>query len=100
MSVTVEMMRDYLGLLPDEDTGIVKMCLDAAKSKAREAGIPMYKSNAQYDMFICALAGCLYDNRNLSFANPADADNVQRMINQYVIELRYAGEDEQGSDAT
>lgn len=67
--------------------------LNAAKSKARAAGIPAFESNAQYDLFILALAAMLYDNRGMTFQNPADAANAQRMIDSFVLELRYGDED-------
>ena len=62
--------------------------LMAAQSKARAAGVPAFTNNAQYDLFIMALAAMYYDNR--AFQAPADA---QRMIDSFVLELRYAGED-------
>jgi len=67
--------------------------LNAAKSKARAAGIPAFESNAQYDLFIMALAAMLYDNRGMTFQDPADAANAQRMIDSFVLELRYGDED-------
>lgn len=67
--------------------------INAAKSKARVAGIPVFTSNAQYDLFIMALAAMYYDNRGLTFQNPADAANAERMINSFVLELRYGDED-------
>lgn len=67
--------------------------INAAKSKARVAGIPAFTSNAQYDLFIMALAAMYYDNRGMTFQNPADAANAERMINSFVLELRYGDED-------
>ena len=67
--------------------------INAAKSKARVAGIPAFTSNAQYDLFIMALAAMYYDNRGMTFQNPADAANAERIINSFVLELRYAKED-------
>jgi len=66
--------------------------LDAARSKARAAGIPDYQNNAQYDLFILALSAMYYDNRGMGtpLADPAKA---QRMIDSFVLELRHAGED-------
>lgn len=71
----------------------VNLYLQAAKSKAKRAGIPAFENNAQYDMFILALAGMYYDNRGMVFQNPADAINAQRMIDSFVLELRYGEED-------
>ena len=67
--------------------------INAAKSKALVAGIPAFTSNAQYDLFIMALAAMYYDNRGMTFQNPADAANAERIINSFVLELRYAKED-------
>ncbi|MDD4431693.1 MAG: head-tail connector protein [Bacteroidales bacterium] len=64
--------------------------LNAAKSKAKAAGIREYTNNAQYDLFIMALAAMYYDNRGMTFQNSADAANAQRMIDSFVLELRYA----------
>lgn len=73
----------------------VNVYLQAAKSKARAAGIRGYTNNAQYDLFITALAAMYYDNRGMTFQDPADAANAQRMIDSFVLELRYA---EDGDD--
>lgn len=71
----------------------VEVHLKAAQSKARTAGVPALTSNAQYDLFIMALAAMYYDNRGMVFQNPADAANAERMVNSFVLELRYATED-------
>jgi hypothetical protein len=71
----------------------VDVYLNAAKSKAKQAGIPAFTNNAQYDLFIQALAAMYYDNRGMVFQNPADAANAQRMIDSFVLELRYGEED-------
>jgi hypothetical protein len=71
----------------------VEVYINAAKSKARAAGVPAFESNAQYDLFILALAALYYDNRGMTFQNPADAANAQRMIDSFVLELRYGDED-------
>ena len=67
--------------------------INAAKSKAKVAGIRAFENNAQYDLFILALAAMYYDNRGMTFQNPADAANAERMINSFVLELRYGDED-------
>lgn len=76
-------------------TESVDAYLQAAKSKAKSAGIPAFENNAQYDLFITALAAMYYDNRGMTFQDPADAANAQRMIDSFVLELRYA---EDGDD--
>ena len=65
--VTVWDLRNYLNCSPDTTTASLQMWLDAAKSEARSAGIPDFKHNAQYDLFICSLVGWYYDNRERRF---------------------------------
>ena len=98
MAASVEKLRQYLRLPPD-DTEDLTGYLAAAQAKARAAGVPEYKSNAQYDMFIYALATCYYENRGLAFSGSYQAtaeENARKLINSFVLELRYAGEDEDG----
>ena len=89
MAANEATLRAYLRLPPDstEDVG---MYLAAAKSQARSADIPDYKNNAQYDLFIHALAALSYDCRGLSTSND---ESVNRMINSFTLRLRDAGED-------
>lgn len=98
---SVVSLSDY-GIMADEEeteitvdylTESVDAYLQAAKSKAKAAGIREYANNAQYDLFIMALAAMYYDNRGMTFQNPADAANAQRMIDSFVLELRYGDED-------
>lgn len=98
MAVTDEKLRDYLRLPPDS-TEELSGYIAAAKSKARAAGIPDFSNNAQYDLFILSLASMYYDNRGLSFAGSYQAtaeENARKLINSFVLELRYATEDDAG----
>ena len=97
MAVTTENLKDYLRL-PSDSTEDLKGYLAAAQSKARTAGIPAFQHNAQYDMFIKALAGMYYDNRGMVFDDPALAAAAERITNAFVIELRYAEEDPEGGE--
>jgi len=98
---TAATLSEYGIIADEEETEItveyttipVDAYINAAKSKARVAGIPVFTSNAQYDLFIMALAAMYYDNRGMVFQNPADAANAERMINSFVLELRYGDED-------
>ena len=95
MAVTADDLRDYIGLPPDDSTNLGRY-IAAAKSKARTAGVPVFEHNAQYDMFILELAAMFYDNRGMSFSGAYQAtaeENARRMINSFVLELRYATED-------
>ncbi len=90
-------LKDYIGMPPDAADTIAELCLNAAKSKARAADIPDFQNNAHYDLFLCALASCWYDNRGMTFAgngNVSAQENAQKLINSFVLELRYAEEDE------
>lgn len=95
MAVTTEKLKAYLRLAPDS-TEDVSAYLAAAKAKARAAGVPDFQSNAQYDLFILALASLYYENRGMSFSGSYQAtaeENARNMINSFVLELRYATED-------
>lgn len=93
------------GITPDESeteisvdylTIAVDKYLAAAKSKASSAGIPVFENNAQYDLFIMALAAMYYDNKGMSFEGqrPDYSEPAARnIINSFVNELRYAKED-------
>lgn len=81
-----EIVVDYLTYNTDR-------YLAAAKSKAKTAGVPELQDNAQYDLFILALASMYYDNRGMAFSGSyqqAAEENARRMINSFVLELRYA----------
>lgn len=92
MAVTLEGLRDFLAL-PEagREDQVLYWCLSAARSKARSAGIPDYQENAQYNLFLYALAAMYYDNRGMG--QVGTEDSAQRMINSFVLELRHAGED-------
>ena len=90
MAITSSDLATYLKLNPDDTEDLVGY-LAAAKTKARTAGIPSFSSNALYDQFIKELAGYMHDNRSLG-ASDSEA-GVQKIINSYVLELRYSDED-------
>jgi hypothetical protein len=95
MAVTVEELRDYLRLPPDSSEDVSRY-LAAAQSKARTAGIPEFENNAQYDLFMLALATFYYENRGLAFTGSYQAtaeENARKLINSFTLELRYATED-------
>lgn len=96
MAATVKGLRAYMVDPPDEDE-ILQLYLDSALSMARNAGIPNFRNNAEYDLFIYALATLRYDNRGLAFGGSyvaAQGDNAKDMINSFVIRLRHAQEDD------
>jgi len=69
--------------------------LNAAKSRARRSGVPEYENNAEYDMFLLALAAMYYDNRGMGTPT-VDEQAAKRMIDSFVLGLRHAGEDSEG----
>ena len=92
MAATVEGLRKYLRLMPDNDEELT-LYLNAAKDKATAAGVPELKDNAQYDLFLYALAAMYYSNRGMGFSGSyqqAAEENARRMINSFVLELRYS----------
>lgn len=95
MAVDTTALAAYLRLPPDDTTNLEPF-LAAARSKARAAGIPDFSNNAQYDLFLLALAANYYDNRGMVYAGSYQAtaeENARRICNSFVLELRYAKED-------
>lgn len=95
MAATQIGLCDYLGL-PADNADSLSLYLDAAKSKARTAGIPDFQHNAQYDLMLYALAAMYYDNRGMAFSGSYQATaeaNARKLINSFVLELRHAEED-------
>lgn len=103
MAVTTQSLAKYLRLPPDSEDDL-EVYVAAAKSKARAAGIPDFANNAQYDLFLHALAAMYYENRGMAFSGSYQAtaeENARKLINSFVLELRYATEDppeESGAD--
>ena len=105
MAVKASELAEYLRLPPDASEEL-NPYLAAAKAKATAAGVPEFKNNAMYDMFIMALAAMYYENRGMAYSGSYQAtaeENARKLINSFVLELRYAedGEssDEDGDDA-
>ena len=95
MAVTTEKLAHYLHLPPDSVEEL-SIYINAAKSKARTAGIRDFQNNAEYDMFIITLAASYYENRAFMYSSsyPATAEEAERnRINAAVLALRYAEED-------
>lgn len=103
MAVTTIDLAAYLRLPPDSADDLT-VYLNAAVAKASGAGIPSFSNNAHYDMFILSLAAMYYDNRGMSHAGSYQATaeaNARRMINAFVLELRYAKDgDAPGGDSS
>ncbi len=87
MAVTSGDLIAYLH--PVDESEDLSKYLAAARSKARSAGIPDFSHNAQYDMFLLTLATMYYDNRGMV----TDGADMQKMVDAFVLELRYATED-------
>lgn len=100
MAVNVSDLAVYLRLPPDRPEQNLRRYLEAAKSKARAAGVPDYSTNALYDMYILSLASLYYENRSMAFSGSYQAtaeENARKLTNSFILELRYAGEDIEGS---
>lgn len=94
--VTTEGLKEYLNCSPDTTENQLSKWLDAAKSEARTAGIPEFQRNAQYDLFIYALAAWYYDNRGLQVSGSYQAtarETMQKIKDAFVLQLRHATED-------
>ena len=100
MAVADKDLAKYLRLPPDDGESVAPY-LAAAKSSARTAGVPDFKNNAQYDMFILSLAAMYYENRGMAFSGSYQATaeaNATRMCNAFILELRHATEDTDTSE--
>ena len=86
--VTVDRLRRYLRLPPDDDEDVEGYLL-AAKAKARSAGIRDFQDNAMYDQFLLQFAGLLYESRSMDTSD-ADPAKVQALLNSFVLPLRYS----------
>ena len=96
MAVTTKDLREYLNPPPDITESSLAMWINAAKSEARSAGVPDFQHNAQYDLFILALAAWYYDNRGLQVSGTYQAtarETMQKIKDAFVLQLRYATED-------
>ena len=96
--VTTAAFWDYLNPSPDTTYVQLEGYLSAAKSEARAAGVPDFRHNAQYDLFVMALAAWYYDNRGFQVSGTYQAtalDTKKRMVDAFVLQLRYAKEDPQ-----
>lgn len=94
--VTIADFREYLNPTPETTDKQLEMWINAAKSEARTAGVPEYKNNAQYDLFIYALGAWYYDNRGMQVSGTYQAtalETKQKITNAFVLQLRHAGED-------
>ncbi len=96
MAVSETDLKKYLRLPADSEEDL-SLYLNAARSKAKNAGVPKYQNNAQYDLFLLALAAMYYDNRGMAFSGSYQASaetNARKMIDSFILELRYAKEGE------
>lgn len=94
MEATAEGLRAYLHH-PEEELETLELYLAAAKAKALAAGVPDLAHNAQYTLFLYTLAGMYYDLRGMDLSE-LDA-NAQRVIDSFVLELRYSAAGRDGT---
>lgn len=96
MAATVSGFRAYLRPPPDITDEQLNMWLASAKSEARTAGVPAFEHNAQYDIFIYALATWYYDNRGMQVSGTYQAtalETKKKITDAFVLQLRHATED-------
>lgn len=96
MAVTRESLIEYMREAPDLSADL-SLYINAAKADAKAAGVPDFKNNALYDLFIHALAAHYYDNRGLGYSGSyqATADaTAKSIVNAFVLKLRYAEDGE------
>ena len=96
MAVNTYDLARHLRLPPDTEEPLY-IYLRAAVEQSRNAGVPVFENNAQYDLFILDLAAELFENRafGISGAYPdVTAANIQRMINANVLQLRHSKDGE------
>lgn len=102
MAVDAVYFKEQYLRLPPDSAEDVDQYLAAAKSKAAAAGIKVFENNAMYDLFIYSLAAMYYDNRGMAFSGSYQAtaeENARKLINSFVLELRYASEDSTGEES-
>lgn len=104
MAVTTSTLRSYLGVPEGVSDSILEICLDAAVSEAKTAGVPVFEHNAHYDLFILSLAAWYYDNRGMQVSGTYQATALatkKGLMDAFVLELRYAkdGEPDPNEDA-
>ena len=84
MAVTAEDLALFIGLPPDNAENVQRY-LDAARSKARGAGIRDFSNNAHYDMFLLNLGAMYYDNRGMAFSGSSGYRRGNRTENDKFI---------------
>ena len=96
--VNAEKLRGYLRVdaaqAPDDE---LNLYINAAINKLTAAGVPAFKNNQYYDLTVLALASLNYDNRGFAFSGTyqqAAEENYRKLINQAVLELRFAADGE------
>lgn len=71
------------------------LCYDAAIASAKSYGIPVekLKNNPKLELFIYALAGHYFDNRNLMSSTQSYTGDqyTQRVMTQFQVELEAEG---------
>lgn len=97
--VTLAGFKKYARIMPDEDTEVAGLCVDAARQHARDVGIPDSldaAGDAKYTLYIYALAAHYYDNRGMTPSSQAFAvdEYTRRMMSKIRVELAARGYDD------
>ena len=93
---TIEGLRSYARLNPDDHDPSLQVCFDAAVQHARDAGVPewLFAANegagdAKLNLYIYAMAANLYDNRGFELPNGVSSTYIEGCKRQMRIELKY-----------
>lgn len=99
MAVTAEKLKTYLRIPPDS-TEDLSAYLEAAIAWCTNAGVTPRYADPLYDLLILKLAAQEYDNRAMGnmAGEPDKAEEArQRMLNAFVLNLRYAAAPDTGA---
>lgn len=98
MAATAEGLKRYLRVQTDSEEELTEY-LYAAIAYCRNGGVAYREDDPLYDLLIYKLAAQEYDNRGLSAAGTdmrSAEENRQRMLNSFMLNLRYAAAPDTG----
>ena len=93
---TIEGLRSYARLNPDDNDPSLQVCFDAAIQHAKDAGVPdwLFTANdgtgdAKLNLYLYAMAANLYDNRGFELPNGVSSTYIEGCKRQMRVELKY-----------
>ena len=91
MIVSLSEAKDWLRDIPDEDTGILAIIVEAAESYLKNAtGKTFDDTNVQAKLFCLVLITDWYENRELISAKPSEKRRLS--IENMLSQLTYCGD--------